>query len=40
MLETWREAMARLATPMSRTQSGDSSKAWSNLSNLELLIVT
>jgi len=29
-----------LAAPMSRTQSTNSSKAWSNLANLQLLIVT
>jgi len=34
------EPRAPLAAPMSRTQSTDSSKAWSNLENLQLLIVT
>jgi len=34
------EDMAPLATPMSRTQSINSSKAWSNLASLEVLIVT
>jgi len=36
MPEVW-ETMAPLATPTSRIQSADSSKAWSNLTNLELL---
>jgi len=40
MLEIWEEAMASGATPMNRIQSADSSKTWSNLANLELLIVT
>jgi len=39
MPEVW-ETMAPLATPVGRTQSADSSNAWSNLANLELSIVT
>jgi len=38
MLEACKETMSPLATPMSRTLSSDSSKAWSNLTSLELLI--
>jgi len=40
MPEAWKETMAPRATPMSRTQSVDSLKAWRNLENLELLIFT
>ena len=37
MLEIWRET---LATLMSRAQPTDSSKAWSNLANLELKLLS